>query len=340
MPLLRDFLRAQSERLFTLRTSRWRSLTCCVAGLLVLALLAARPWGRWDAAAIAAGESPSPAAIQTKYAGRDPILPHRDELTIFPGLPGEPAQDCAGLAEGRVMVALVFGQSNAANTVDPGYNSGQPVYAYFDGACQKAHDALPGASGAKGSVWPRLGDRAVASGLFDAVIFADIARSGSSILNWGPGGALNPLLLATLDNLVARGLPPTHVFFHQGEADCALGIDPADYAAMLGAIINQIRRRVGNACDIGIARTSMYYDPALGGRGDPAGYRSCPDLTAVQTEAADPARRVFSGPDTDLLVPWFDRNDGYHFTAKAADRFAAAWMPQLARGDARAQATP
>ena len=54
-------------------------------------------------------------------------------------------------------------------------------------------------------------------------------------------------------------------------------------------------------------------------------------ITAAQTAAADPAGRIFSGPNTDLLVPWFDRNDGYHFTAQAADRFAAAWMPLLAR---------
>ena len=60
----------------------------------------------------------------------------------------------------------------------------------------------------------------------------------------------------------------------------------------------------------------------------------------MQTEAADPAHKVFSGPNTDLIVPWFDRNDGYHFTAKAADRFAAAWMPLLTRGNDTAQATP
>ena len=60
----------------------------------------------------------------------------------------------------------------------------------------------------------------------------------------------------------------------------------------------------------------------------------------IITEAADPARKVFSGPNTDLIVPWFDRNDGYHFSAKAADHFSAAWMPLLARGGDMAQATP
>lgn len=334
MPLPRDFLGPGSEHPLTTRGTRLRRLTLGVAGLAALALLAAKP----SASEMPAGSNGiSPAAVQAKYAGRAPAIPETGEMAVFAGSAGEPAEDCAALADGRTMVALVFGQSNASNTVDPGYDSGQPVYAYFGGSCQKAHDALPGATGSKGSSWPRLGDRAVVSGLYDSVIFADIARGGSSILQWGPGGELNALLLSTLDELATKGLTPTQVLFHQGEADCALGVAPGDYAVMLDAIIDQIRARVGASCDIVIARASLYLDPVCASRGDPACYRSCPGLTAVQTEAADPNRRVFSGPNTDLLVPWFDRNDGFHFTAKAADRFAAAWMPLLARGDAPAQ---
>jgi hypothetical protein len=319
--------------MFTLSPNHLYRLTLGVAGLAALVLLAIQP----SADEAAARDVLSSESIQARYAGRAPVLPETGELAVYTGPAGEPARDCAALADGRTMVALVLGQSNASNTVDPGYASGQPVYAFFGGSCQKAHDALPGATGFKGSTWPRLGDRAVTSGLYDAVIFADIARGGSSILNWGPGGSLNPLLLATLDDLVARGLPPTHVLFHQGEADCALGLDPHDYAAMLEAVIAQIRGRVGEACDILIARASLYLDPVCSNQRDPACYRSCPALTAAQTEVASPTRRIFSGPNTDLLVPWFDRNDGYHFTATAADRFAAAWMPLLARGDSPVQ---
>ncbi|MHC1788758.1 sialate O-acetylesterase [Solidesulfovibrio sp.] len=320
--------------MFTPWPRRLRRLTLGVAGLAALAVLAAEP----SSSELPAGYGGiSPAAVQTKYAGLAQAIPQTGEMAVFPGPAGEPVEDCAAIAGGRTMVALVFGQSNASNTVDPGYDSGQPVYASFGGTCQKAHDALPGATGSKGSSWPRLGDRAVVSGLYDSVIFADIARGGSSILQWGPGGELNPLLLSTLDDLVARGLMPTHVLFHQGEADCALGVASEDYAVMLGAVIDQIRARVAASCDIVIARASLYLDPVCANRGEPACYRSCPGLTAVQTKAADPARRVFSGPNTDLLVPWFDRNDGYHFTARAADRFAAAWMPLLARGDGPTQ---
>ena len=183
MPLLHNFCGPESEHQFTSRPRRLRRLLCCLAGLLGLPLLAATPWGT---AIVAAGEPLAPAAIQAKYAGRDPILQEREEMAVFSGKAEEPKQDCAGLTEGRVMTALVFGQSNAANTVDPGYASGQPVYAYYDGTCQKAHDAIPGASGSKGSVWPRLGDRAVASGLFDAVLFAGGRAAHSTRCSWPP----------------------------------------------------------------------------------------------------------------------------------------------------------
>jgi len=106
-----------------------------------------------------------------------------------------------------------------------------------------------------------------------------------------------------------------------------------DYAAMLDAVIDQIRGKVGPATEVVVARTSQYFDLVCGNAANPACYKTCPALTQAQTAAADPERHVLSGPDTDRLVPFADRNDGYHFTAQAADRFAEAWLPLLARSE-------
>ncbi len=331
MPSLHDFFCPKSERSLTPHAMPLHRLTLGLAGLAALAVLAGRAVSD-DAAPMPARRSP--VAVQDHYAGRLPDTPETGELAVYAGEPGEPVLDCAALSQGRTMVALVFGQSNASNTVDPGYQSVRPVYAFADGACTKARDALPGATGTKGSSWPRLGDKLIAGGFYDAVIFANIARGGSSILEWGPGGRHNAVLLATLDALAEAGLPPTHVLLHQGEADCALGVAAPDYAAMLEAVIAQIRGKVGPETDVVVARTSQYFDLVCGNAANPACYKTCPALTQAQTAAAAPNRHVLSGPDTDRLVPFADRNDGYHFTAQAADRFAEAWLPLLARSEA------
>ena len=326
MPSLHDFFSLQGKHAFT--PVRRLGAAGSLVALAALTLFFADP--------VPSGEAGSSGkqrleAIYARSGDTMPIIDPRGEMAIFEGVPGEPRVDCGAILGPRTMVALIFGQSNASNTVDPGYDSTLPVFAAHAGRCEKVHDALPGASSLKGSSWARLGDRIVASGLYDAVIFVDIARGGSSILNWGPQGDLNALLLGTLEAMQAQGMPPTHVFFHQGEADCAIGLPAEDYKVVLEAVLDQIRENCGGLCPVYVSRASLFLDFACGDRQNPNCYKSCPGIVAAQTEVADPAKGIFAGPNTDMLVPWFNRNDGYHFTAQAADRFAAAWMPLLIR---------
>lgn len=322
MPSLCDFFYPPSKHPFT---PDHPTRTGLVAGLLMLAALA--PWRTPTAGAQSAVN-----AVRHKYAAQAQEIVLTGELAVATPAPDEPAVDCASLAGPRTMLLFVLGQSNASNTVDPGYATSQPVYAYAyaDGMCHRVRDTILGATGDKGSSWSRLGDRIVGSGLADTVIFVDIARGGSSLLHWAPGGQFYPLLTGTLDALAAKGLHPTHVLFHQGEADCAFGLSRQEYGLLLSAVLDAIRAHAGSDSDIFVSRASLYLNPQCADRHDPGCYVSCPAVTEAQTAAADPARRIFSGPDTDRLIPWFDRNDGYHFTAQAADRFAAAWMPLLA----------
>ena len=333
MPSGFDFFSRPSEHPFTHR----RRLSPLAAGVTGLAALFVCVAGLAPVARPAARDRHAVDAVYAAYGNRAPVIDNQGELAIYEAPDDAPEVDCRSLAGPRGMVALVLGQSNASNTVDPGYGTTQAVYAYQGGACRKVRDPIPGATGAKGSAWGRLGDRVVDSGLYDTVLFVDIARGGSSILNWGPKGDLRALLDGTLDDLRAHGLDVTHVLFHQGEADCAMGLRRSEYEAVLRAVLDDVRRHVGPEPAILVSRASLFLDPACGNRRDPACYRSCPAITAAQTAVADPAHRIFSGPNTDLIVPWFERNDGYHFTAKGADRFAAAWLPLLAGDDASGQ---
>ena len=292
--------------------------------ILIMAGVSTLPTGTSDQRQIA--------AIYAQYGNRMPPTA-MFASRVFTGDPDEPAVDCASILGPRTMVALVFGQSNAANTVEPGYAATQPVFAFHDGQCRKIHDSVPGASDVMGSSWSRLGDRLIAAGRYDKALFIDIARGGASMLNWGPKGDLHALLLGTLDKLREQDITPTHVLFHQGEADCSIDV-PADiYKVLLETVIGEVRSRLGENVDIYISRTSLHQDFGCPDRQNPDCYKSCPAIVAAQTGLADPARRIFSGPNTDQLVPWFDRRDGYHFTAQGADRFAAAWIPLLAHDE-------
>lgn len=327
MPSGSDFFSLSGEQVFT----RHRHLAACET-VLFATLFFAAGLTPMPSAAAALPPGPTVEAVYAAHGDRMPVIDNKGDKALYEAPADTPQTDCRTLAGPRAMVVLVFGQSNASNTVDPGYGATQAVYAYQDGLCRRVRDAIPGATGAKGSAWSRLGDRIIESGLYDTVLYVDIARGGSSILNWGSRGDLHALLLETLDTLQARGLAPTHVFFHQGEADCALGLTRDEYAAVLGEVLDAVRARTSPKAGIYVARASLFLDPVCGDMRNPGCYKSCPAITAAQTAVADPAQRIFSGPNTDLLVPWFDRNDGYHFTARAADRFAAAWMPLLTDG--------
>src|SRR5262245_23394246 len=78
------------------------------------------------------------------------------------------------LSSRRVMVALVFGQSNSANFGATRKTAKEKVYNFHRGKLYVARDPLLGAGGDGGSVWIRLGDKIIAGHLYDAVVFVPL----------------------------------------------------------------------------------------------------------------------------------------------------------------------
>jgi hypothetical protein len=87
--------------------------------------------------------------VRDKTLARSPI--QRTEVPI------------SSVHSGRIMVALVFGQSNSANSGETPYKSRQGVYNFYKGKLYRAQDPLLGATGDGGSVWTRLGNNWVTS---------------------------------------------------------------------------------------------------------------------------------------------------------------------------------
>ena len=118
----------------------------------------------------------------------------------------------------RTMVALVFGQSQAANVVREQFVGGGHVFNYFHGRCYAATDPLLGTGGDGGNVWTLIGTELVQQKQFEAVVLVTIAIGGTSIAQWAPGGNLHTHLMSAVD-AVEPAFTYTHVFIQQGEAD-------------------------------------------------------------------------------------------------------------------------
>lgn len=214
------------------------------------------------------------------------------------------------------MVALAFGQSNAANSVRGRYRARTTVANFHEGRCLAGQDPVPGATGTGGSVWNRLGDLLVDNGRFAEVVITSIAVDGSAIERWSPAGDLHPGLLEALRELRASGMEPTHLLWHQGERDAQLGTGRQSYADHFSRLLDSVRR-AGFTAPIYVSLAS-YCD---GRRSD--------DVRAAQRDVLDAAAGVLAGPDTDTLQGAELRHDDCHFSALGADRHAALWRDAL-----------
>ncbi|HEY1379266.1 MAG TPA: sialate O-acetylesterase [Gemmataceae bacterium] len=218
------------------------------------------------------------------------------------------------------MVALAFGQSNAANSGDVRHASGDHVFNFYLGRLYRARDPLLGATADGGSVWTRLGDMVIAAKMYDAVIFAPIAVGRSEIRRWAPDGDLHPVLVYTLRDLREHGIPPTHLLWHQGESDYLTSTE--DYKARFRRMMAGIRREEPDApvfVSIASKREDAVYE----------------NVRRAQAELIDPAERIYAGPDTDTLGDdWRNAIDHAHFNERGLWKCAELWLGALRRAEA------
>src|SRR5262249_24088395 len=99
------------------------------------------------------------------------------------------------------------------------------------GELYQASDPMVGQEGAGASPWPRLADmligqKHIRSGCtagIDGVIFAARNIGGASVSSLAPGGHGHPAVVSAVEDMLAAGLKPTRVLWHQGEADAEAG---------------------------------------------------------------------------------------------------------------------
>jgi hypothetical protein len=123
----------------------------------------------------------------------------------------------------RTMVMLPAGQSNASNSVAIRSRSefGTLIVNFYDGKCWAAEDPLLGSDSDAGTSWVPLANALLRAKEYDRIVIAPIGVGGSSIERWITPNDLHQALEQQISQMIAAGLPPTDVFWVQGEADRA-----------------------------------------------------------------------------------------------------------------------
>jgi hypothetical protein len=216
----------------------------------------------------------------------------------------------------RTMVALLFGQSNAANEGESPKVATERVLNEFNGRLFHAEDPLLGSTGQGGSVWTRLGDEIIERKLYDEVIFFPMAVSASRIARWSPGGDIHPKLIQRIREAKPMGLTFTHLLWHQGESDALSKTSKIAYQKSFHAMLDSIRREGVTA--------PIYVSVATRCNKE----RPNRTIQEAQTELVNPSEGIYAGPNTDILGLEY-RYDGCHFTDEGLQEAALLWLEVL-----------
>ena len=216
----------------------------------------------------------------------------------------------------RVMVALVFGQSNSANFGETPKASNPNVYNYYKGKLYRAQDPLLGADGDGGSVWTRLGDKLIAHQKYEAVIFIPLGIGATEIARWQSKGDLHQSILNVIDALNRQGLSITHMLWHQGESDAVLKTSKVAYKSMFLDMLSSIREH-----DV---KAPIYVSIAT--RCEKL--RGSIEIQEAQAELVDISAGILPGPNTDNLGFSY-RYDGCHFSDEGLEQEAEMWLSSL-----------
>lgn len=210
----------------------------------------------------------------------------------------------------NTVVALVFGQSNAANSHGQRILQNSPrIVNLFNGKCYVASDPLLGASGNAGSVWTLLGTKLIATGKYDNIIFVPAGMGGSAIKSWAQGGELN----AMLGDVIQVSQPKynfTHIIWHQGESDLVVKTTKDEYKQNFYSMLKTIRDNGVNR-PIHVSIATIFGD------------NNNPDnpISKAQRELID-GNGIKLGPNTDKLNAPEDRYDDAHVSYTGMHKFA------------------
>ena len=244
-----------------------------------------------------------------------------DEFGRLTGKVQSEAVDCP-TQDARTAVFLIVGQSNAGNhggqrTVS---EYGSRIVNFFDGHCYPASSPLLGSTGTWGEYWTEAANQLVHSGRFEKIVLVPAAVGGTSIARWSASGDLNPMLRHAMDQVVATGFKITHVLWHQGETDAAIGMREEDYRSHFRSFVGTLRG-AGVMAPIYASVTTKCLVTGPYSEHNPIA-RAQAALTSIESG-------IRSGINSDQILGEVDRYDGCHVSGSGTSKMALAWAKLL-----------
>lgn len=218
-------------------------------------------------------------------------------------------------------IILTLGQSNSANFGQGKYECRNQVFNYFNGHVYKAIEPLLGADGVDCSVWTRLADMLIDSGVYKKVILIPIGINGAPIDCWA-NGICNQKLLEALEQIKRDSINITQVIWHQGETDNFNNTAKDTYKTDLKKILHQIRAYgIKAKFYVCIASYHPYAVDKINGIDTV--------IQHAQIEFVKENPGTKPGPNTDNINLAFDRWDGVHFSKRGLDKFSKGLYDML-----------
>jgi Carbohydrate esterase, sialic acid-specific acetylesterase len=230
--------------------------------------------------------------------------------------------DCPS-QDDRTAVFLIAGQSNAANYTGQRMTSahGSSIVNFFDGRCYVAASPLLGSTGTAGEYWTETANLLVQSGHYQNIVLLPAAVGGTRIARWSARGDLNPMLRRAVESAAAAGLRVTHVLWHQGETDAAIGTGEEDYRSQFLSLVGTVRGAgVMAPIYVSVATKCLTLAP----------YVEDNPVARAQTALPRSAVGLHAGINSDQLLGPSDRYDDCHLSGSGTAKMAAAWASLLA----------
>jgi len=218
-----------------------------------------------------------------------------------------------------VGIYLTYGQSNAANHGQIGYEVKNKVYQYFEGKAYFYKDPSLGATGYDGSVWGMVGDKLIESNIHNKVVFSNNGFGGRRIEELNKEPFLN-YLIENYNKLLKDYGRVDAILFHQGEINHSNKYGNSRYYKEFEILVEKLKAE-GIIIPIYLSRTSICNN------------ESDTNLIESQNRIIHDMDIVFPGPNTDLLSDKkFRLPDNCHFSRLGFEEFSDMWVISLSTG--------